>query len=175
MPLHDETNDDVRIPRNLLRLEAMPLLERLNPQTVSALARLADTAGGALDFMEARAGRRVAGDGVGVGWRKSRWTAIDFARCTLRCRGSLCGARTSRPPARSETLDTVHVEGALRLASGPSGKEAELPGGVRMEVRHGELVFHPPGRALHSLPPIRGSASAERAGRHVDSGLAGGS
>ena len=52
-PLHDETNDDVRIPRNLLRLEAMPLLERLNPQAVSALARLADTAGGALDFMEA--------------------------------------------------------------------------------------------------------------------------
>ena len=155
MPLHDETNDDVRIPRNLLRLEAMPLLERLNPQAVSALARLADTAGGALDFMEAALDAEwpaMASTSAGaVSLDRDRFRALHPALQGLAVRRVHQQAAGVR-----ETLDAVHVEGALRLASGPSGKESELPGGVRMEVRHGELVFHPPGRALHSLPPFEG-------------------
>ena len=157
-PLHDETNDDVRIPRNLLRLEAMPLLERLNPQAVSALARLADTAGGALDFMEAALDAEwpaMASTSAGaVSLDRERFRALHPALQGLAVRRAHQQAAGAR-----ETLDAVHVEGALRLASGPSGKEADLPGGVRMEVRHGELVFHPPGRGLHSLPPIEGEHS----------------
>ena len=53
------------------------------------------------------------------------------------------------------TLDAVHVEEALRLAKWPLGKEAALPGGVQMEVRHGKLVFHPPGGGPH-VPPLEG-------------------
>ena len=52
-PLQDETNADTRIARNLLRHDVVPLLERLNPRAVDALARLAETAGTALDFVEA--------------------------------------------------------------------------------------------------------------------------
>ena len=133
----------------------MPLLERLNPQAVSALARLADTVGGALDFMEAALDAEwpamaSASDGA-VSLDRDRFRALHPALQGLAVRRAHRQAAGAR-----ETLDAVHVEGALRLASGPSGKEADLPGGVRMEVRHGALVFRPPGGALHSLPSIEG-------------------
>ena len=153
-PLQDETNDDARIPRNLVRLKVVPLLERLNPQAVAALARLANTADGALDFMEAALDAEwptmaSASDGV-VSLDRERFRALHPALQGLAVRRAHRQARGT-----IGTLDAVHVEDALRLASGPSGKEAGLPGGVRMEVRHGELVFHPPvGRP--QLPPLEG-------------------
>ena len=150
-PLQDETNDDVRIPRNLVRLKVVPLLERLNPQAVAALARLADNAGGALDFMEAALDAEwpamaLATDGA-VWLDRERFRAMHPALQGLAVRRAHRQARGT-----IGTLDAVHVEDALRLASGPSGKEAALPGGVRMEVRHGELVFHPPGGRPQLLP-----------------------
>ena len=43
--LHDSTNDDVRIPRNRVRAELLPLLaDRFNPRAVDALARAAELA-----------------------------------------------------------------------------------------------------------------------------------
>ena len=153
-PLQDGTNDDVRIPRNLVRLKVVPLLERLNPQAVAALARLADTAGGALDFMEVALDAEwpamaSASDGA-VSLDRERFRALHSALQGLAVRRAHRQARGT-----IGTLDAVHVEDALRLANGPSGKEAALTGGARMEVRHGELVFHPPGDRPQ-LPPFEG-------------------
>ncbi len=152
LPLEDETNDDIRIPRNLVRLKVAPLLERLNPQAVAALARLADTAGGALDFMEAALDAEwpamASASHGAVSLDRERFRALHPALQGLAVRRAHRQARGT-----TGTLDAVHVEEALRLANGPSGKEADLPGGVRMEVRHGELVFHPPGGGPQ-LPPL---------------------
>ena len=80
----------------------MPLLERLNPQAVSALARLADTAGGALDFMGGRAGRRVVGDGVGVRWRSLAGPRTISPRCNPALQGLAVRARApAGRPARA--------------------------------------------------------------------------
>ena len=151
-PLRDETNDDARIPRNLVRLQVVPQLERLNPQAVAALARLADTAGGALDFMEAALDAEwlsmaLASHGA-VSLDRERFRALHPALRGLAVRRAHRQARGT-----IGTLDAVHVEDVLRLASGPSGKETDLPGDVLLEVRHGELVFHPPGDRTQ-LPPF---------------------
>ncbi len=40
----DETNDDTNIPRNLIRKTVVPELQKINPEMVSALARLSNSA-----------------------------------------------------------------------------------------------------------------------------------
>lgn len=143
-PVQDETNADTRISRNLLRLEALPLLERLNPQAVAALARLAGTAGTALDFLDAAlavewpALASVAEGGVSLD--RARLGTLHPALQGLAVRRAWLqtGVGDGAP-------DAVHVEAALWLAKGPAGKESTLPGGVRVEARHDALLFHPPG------------------------------
>lgn len=142
-PLEDETNGDPRIPRNLLRLEVVPLLERVNPRAAQALARLAATAGGAQDFLDA------ALDAEGLSLAAAVEGAVALDRERLRelhpALRALAVRRACAEAGGTVTLDAVHVEAVLRLAEGPAGREAPLPGGVLAEARHDALVFHPPG------------------------------
>lgn len=41
---HDETNDDISIPRNLLRHKVIPKLQKINPKLSTALGRLSQSA-----------------------------------------------------------------------------------------------------------------------------------
>lgn len=41
---HDETNNDTTIPRNLLRHNVVPELEKINPEIATAVARLSNSA-----------------------------------------------------------------------------------------------------------------------------------
>ena len=142
-PLEDETNSDARIPRNLLRLEVIPLLERLNPRVPEALARLAATAGGAQDFLDAALDAEwpslavAAGDAVALD--RERLRTLHPALRALAVR------RAHIEAGGSATLDAAHIEAALRLAEGPAGREAALPGRFRAEARHDALVFRAPG------------------------------
>ena len=149
-PIHDETNDDERIPRNLLRLQVVPLLERLNPRAVEALARLAQTAGGAQDFLDAALEAEwpalaSSADGA-VALDRERLRALHPALQSLAVRRAFV-----QTVGASGALDAANVDAALRLADGPAGRETPLPGGIRTEARHDSLVFHAPG-ALPSLP-----------------------
>ncbi len=153
-PVHDESNDDTHIPRNLVRLEVVPLLERLNPRAVEALARMAETAGGAMDFMEAALDavwpELAAESGDGVALDRRRLTAL------YRALRGLAVLRAHRDAAVTDSaLDAAHVSAVLRLAAGPSGKELPLPGGVRVEARHDALVFHA-GDADEEARPLEG-------------------
>jgi tRNA(Ile)-lysidine synthase len=59
--VHDETNEDVGIPRNRVRAELMPLLEqRFNPAAVDALADAADIAREEWAWMNAEADQLAA-------------------------------------------------------------------------------------------------------------------
>ena len=173
-PVYDETNDDDRIPRNLLRLRVVPLLERLNPRALEALARLADTASGAQDFLDAALEAEwpalaSSADGA-VALDRERLRSLHPALRPLAVRRAYVQAGGA-----SGALDAPNVDAALRLVEGPAGREAPLPGGVRAEARHNALLFHAPG-ALPSPPPegehpvpVPGAASV--AGWRVDSQL----
>ncbi|MCY4623767.1 MAG: tRNA lysidine(34) synthetase TilS [Chloroflexi bacterium] len=152
-PVLDESNDDTRIPRNLLRVEVVPLLERLNPRAVEALARMAENAGGALDFLDAALDAEWPAlastvDGV-VALGRERLRSLHPALQALAVRRAYEAAGGA-----SGSLDAVNVEAALRLASGPAGREATLPGGVRAEARHDALVLRSSGAP--GQPPLEG-------------------
>ncbi len=151
-PLEDETNSDARIPRNLLRLEVMPLLQRLNPHAAGALVRLAANAGNAQDFLDAALDAEwpslaVASEGA-VALDREGLRVLHPALQALAVR------RACDEVGVAATLDAVHVETTMRLAEGPAGREVPLPGGVRAEARRDTLVFHAPGAP--PLPPLEG-------------------
>jgi tRNA(Ile)-lysidine synthase len=56
----DPSNRDVRFARNLVRLRVMPLLERINPRAIEALARVADLTAALADAQRARAEEALA-------------------------------------------------------------------------------------------------------------------
>ncbi len=41
---HDETNDDTTIPRNLIRHEILPELQKINPEVATAVTRMGNSA-----------------------------------------------------------------------------------------------------------------------------------
>ena len=58
-PRVDETNDDLRFRRNLVRIRLMPALAEYNPRVSEALVRLADAAGPELVALEEEVTRRT--------------------------------------------------------------------------------------------------------------------
>jgi tRNA(Ile)-lysidine synthase len=59
--VHDETNDDVSVPRNRVRAELLPFLEgRFNPSIVDVLAEEAELARDEYQFLEAAADQRFS-------------------------------------------------------------------------------------------------------------------
>jgi tRNA(Ile)-lysidine synthase len=70
--VHDETNDDVSVPRNRVRAELLPLLaERFNPSVVDALAGAAEIAREEWAWMSSEADALAAGAVTREG---DRWT-----------------------------------------------------------------------------------------------------
>ena len=88
--VHDESNDDVSIPRNRVRAELLPFLERrFNPSIVDVLADEAELAREEWEWMEQAAreagrGSRVAGRTLAPGC----WTWRRFGSCRRRWRAS---------------------------------------------------------------------------------------
>jgi len=133
--VHDESNADVSIPRNRVRAELLPLLERrFNPSIVDVLADEAALARDEWQWVEAAA--REAGAAVVTRPSQDVW-ALDIeglARLPLAVarvivRDALLQASGGRP------ISFRHVEEALRLTG-----SADAPG-LRMERRGQALVL----------------------------------
>jgi tRNA(Ile)-lysidine synthase len=154
-PILDQTNLDTTIPRNLIRLEAIPLLETLNPRLVEGLGRLTEAVSIDLDYVEARLDvvwPDLAEELIGiVSLNRDLFQALHLSlqRHALRrayavVLGSMAG------------LEHVHLESMLDLAEGPAGKELPLPGGGRMEARHNTVALFAPGVDDCVLPLLAG-------------------
>ena len=154
-PILDQTNLDTTVPRNLLRLEAIPLLERLNPKVVEGLGRLTEAVSIDLDYVEAQLDAvwpDLAEDASGiVTLNRDLFRALhpSLRRHALRRAYAVALGSTAG-------LEHVHVESMLDLAEGLAGKELTLPGGVRMEARHDTVVLFPPGGDDCVLPLLAG-------------------
>jgi tRNA(Ile)-lysidine synthase len=140
--VHDESNDDVSIPRNRVRAELLPLLERrFNPSIVDVLADEASLAREEWDWIQQAA--RSASAGVVSRPSPGTW-ALDvaalqrlpaaLARATVR--DALVEAAGERP------VSFRHVEEALRLVDPHLALRGAANGpGVRMERRGDALVL----------------------------------
>jgi tRNA(Ile)-lysidine synthase len=133
--VHDESNDDVSIPRNRVRAELLPLLERrFNPSIVDVLADEAALARDDWQWIEAVA--REASTGAVARPSPDVWeidtTAVarmPRALARMVVRNALVEASGGRP------VSFRHVDEALRLEN-----SADAPG-LRMERRGQALVL----------------------------------
>jgi tRNA(Ile)-lysidine synthase len=124
--VHDSSNDDVGVPRNRVRAELLPFLERrFNPAVIDALADEADLAREEWLWMESAAASaaehlvRSSGD-------ESRIDAAGLgALPTAQARMVLHRSLTDRSGGRAVRF--AHVETVLRLAR-EGGPPVDLPG-----------------------------------------------
>jgi tRNA(Ile)-lysidine synthase len=130
--VHDESNDDTSIPRNRVRLELMPLLERrFNPSVTEALADAADLARAEWHWMESEADRLTGAAGrqgpPATRFDAATLSAMPSAIARLTVLRALTAAASGRPVAFR------HVEEVLQLArlecgAGDRGRAVDLPG-----------------------------------------------
>ena len=124
--VHDASNDDLSIPRNRVRAELLPLLERrFNPSIVAVLAREAELAREEWRWME-EAASEVAADlcrREGEAWRLDADTLnrlpVALARIVMR--------RVMTDRAGGRPVAFAHVEEALRV-SRHGGGPVDFPG-----------------------------------------------
>ncbi len=136
--VEDETNADPdAASRNLLRLEVMPLLKRLNPKAEEHLRETARQSAALHASMEADARRyqkRVeARDGfAAIPARDLRDAPPELRPLVLLSMLDRCGAGR-------KDFGSVHLQAALRLLDG--GRRVDLPHGVTASVRDGWLLL----------------------------------
>jgi tRNA(Ile)-lysidine synthase len=136
--IHDESNEDLSIPRNRVRAELLPFLEqRFNPSIVDVLADEADLAredwqwmAAAEDELWSRACRRE-----GDTWRMAAGAlgAAPVALARLAIRRAMIEASGGR------AVSFAHIEEAVRLVR-EGGAPVDLPG-QRMQRDGGDLVL----------------------------------
>ena len=124
--VHDETNDDVAIPRNRIRAELLPLIEeRFNPSIVDVLAEEAELARDEHLFLAAAArdASRLVVSTDGRCWKLdiSALIALPLAVRRMVVHQVMCEAAAGRP------LRFADVERALDL-TGNKGVPFDAPG-----------------------------------------------
>lgn len=129
----DASNADVRIPRNRLRRDLLPVIDRVAPGGLEALARTAALSADDEDFLAAEAviaARSVVlkdADGVQLQRGPLKTLAPAVARRVIR------GAIELAAPLEAPRLTSRHIEAVWRLATSDRARHADLPG-VRVEA-----------------------------------------
>ena len=153
----DETNEDVRYARNLLRREVMPLLERINAGAAQHIAKAAEEAAETEDFLRIETGKAM---------KACRETQED--NCARAEHGSQNIVNQQSPiivsipillrepplirrrvvyeviaeaAGRKKDLRDVHVQDVLKLAQKNGNGRLDVFGGVQVEKVYDRLIF----------------------------------
>lgn len=137
----DYSNLDTKYRRNLVRHEVLPLLGKINSDAAGALLRLADYAREADDYICAQArplwlaAHEVLSHGTGL--------RLDRLRtCPPALTSRLLQWAYAQESGEASDLETVHIEGCLRLLDRQAGRRIHLPHGIAaLRARH-HLVFY---------------------------------
>ena len=143
----DALNEDERFARVRVRRQLLPLLATFNPRAVEALARTAELLRADSAALETQAAQLLESaraqaetDDTRAAW-PLRVVTLRAADAAVRRRALRQWLKAGRGDLRRLTL--AHVRGVERLLAGERGRRvAELPGGARVERRHGLLIFH---------------------------------
>ncbi|MFN8373252.1 MAG: tRNA lysidine(34) synthetase TilS [Anaerolineae bacterium] len=159
-PRHDATNDDTDYTRNYLRHEILPRLETINPQVVSALNRLGETAAVEEDFLtemfqEFVLRQAVVKDGW-VRYPRERFTTLHpyLQRRFVRWAAGQLG--------RSEDLSYERILAAVDIGlSGQVGSVAELPNRIQLRVDYVYVVIEAKDALPQAVDVLRMDAGSE--------------
>ena len=136
----DETNEDVRYSRNLLRHEVMPLLERINKGAVEHIARAAEEAARAEEFLMEETERAA----LQCCERRDSVTCVSVPELmrqqTLIRRRVIYGV-IADTAGRKKDLQDLHVQAVLQLAQKNGNGRLDVFGGVRVEKVYDKLFF----------------------------------
>lgn len=138
-PRQDSTNLDPAYARNRLRRDAIPALERVNPQAQRALARFAAQAAAENDFLQ-RALLQAIAPGLAreagrISLERAAFRALHPA---LRWRFVHWAAQQLNSAAE---IGFEHADAACALAlTAHTGAAAALPGGLRLRLDYSQIV-----------------------------------
>jgi tRNA(Ile)-lysidine synthase len=166
--VEDESNSDVSIPRNRVRAELLPMLERrFNPGIVEVLADEAELAREAWQWMDATAAdleaRVVRPSGARGGELVREIDVAGLSAAPLALRRAMLWRVMSEVAGRRQVA-FGHVDAALRLTSdGARGKGIDLPG-QRLDRIGSRLVLRgrTPGTIGRPAPPVKVAANIFR-------------
>ena len=153
----DETNEDVRYARNLLRREVMPLLERINAGAAQHIAKAAEEAAETEEFLRFETGKAM---------KACRETQEDNSARAEHGNQNIVNQQSPiivsipillrEPPlirrrvvyeviaeaaGRKKDLRDVHVQDVLKLAQKKGNGRMDVFGGVQVEKSYDRLIF----------------------------------
>ena len=153
----DETNEDVRFARNLLRREVMPLLERINAGAAQHIAKAAEEAAETEEFLRFETGKAM---------KACRETQEDNSARAEHGSQNIVNQQSpiiisipillKEPPlivrrvvyeaiaeaaGRKKDLRDVHVQDVLKLAQKKGNGRLVVFGGVQVEKVYDRLIF----------------------------------
>ena len=153
----DETNEDVRYARNLLRREVMPLLERINAGAAQHIAKAAEEAAETEEFLRFETGKAM---------KACRETQEDNSARAEHGSQNIVNQQSpiiisipillKEPPlivrrvvyeaiaeaaGRKKDLRDVHVQDVLKLAQKNGNGRLDVFGGVQVEKVYDRLIF----------------------------------
>lgn len=138
-PRQDASNDDRRLRRNRLRHDILPLLRDFDPRVDRSLLRLSETAARDYDFVQ-----QQLGEAAGKDLRHSQ-QRIRLSRSTFNALHPALQRHLALNALRdlgSTEAGANHVVDLVSLAvSGRTGQACSLPGGIRLRIEYGDLVF----------------------------------
>ena len=153
----DETNEDVRYARNLLRREVMPLLERINAGAAQHIAKAAEEAAETEEFLRIETEKavkacretqedsraRAVHDSQNI---ENRQSPIIISIPILLKEPPLIRRRVvyeaiAEAAGRKKDLRDVHVQDVLRLAQKNGNGRLDVFAGVSVEKSYDRLIF----------------------------------
>lgn len=141
--VEDLSNHDTRHRRNLIRREILPALRGLNPRLVPALARAAEVMRGEEDFWKIHLQRLWIQTVINETPTTLTLDRAALAGLTLAERRRLIYEALQRVwltrPNPPEPLTFAGVEKVVVLLGSRQPRGVDLPGGLRAEVKAGEL------------------------------------
>lgn len=138
--VEDETNADPgAASRNLLRLEVMPLLRRLNPRAEEHLRDAGGRAALLQASMEAEARRHLARAETRTGF--AAIPVRDLSGAPPELRPLILLDLLERTGAGRKDVGAVHLRAALNLLDSAPGKRVDLPHGLTASTRDGWLLL----------------------------------
>lgn len=136
----DETNRDVRFPRNRIRHRVMPLLREIQPRASAVLARTARLLSEAADFLDEAASGALSQLATPREGAPLEIAVSRFGEIAPALKGPVL--RKAFRLVSGLAMSSGHVGAAAGLAE---GKRLDLPGGWRLSHSEEALVFEPPG------------------------------
>ncbi len=161
----DETNEDVRYSRNLLRRRIIPLLEQINEGAQEHIVRASEEAAEAEEFLRAETEKaaeecRIRGECSTYGESIDIVSIPNLLRYPPLIRRRVVYGVIADLAGRKKDLRDKHVQAVLQLAQKNGNGQLDVFGGVRVEKMYDRLLFYAGNACVEDDAALEGNKGA---------------